>query len=588
VSGAVGEKRELLMIWDSERLGRVIETAQGKRPADLCIQQCNLVNVISGQIEKVNLAVHDGIVLGWGDYQAKEVVDASGMYACPGFVDGHVHLESALLSPAQFCAAVLPWGTTTVVADPHEIANVLGLEGIRYFLKATQNLPFDVYFDLPSCVPATPLETSGANLRGADLLSLFPHRRLLGLAEMMNFPGVLHASPEVIDKLLLFQGQNLNGHAPCLSGLQLNAYLATGIASDHECTSLAEAREKLSKGMNIMIREGSQSKDLAALLPLVDDHTWPRCMLVSDDCHPDDLLREGHMNAIVNQAMARGMDPVRALVLATWTPSRYFRLVRQGALAPGFQADFTLSPTLNPWNPQRVFKRGVEIARGGKLLVEPQSWPQPPLPPSPMKIPSLSLEDLTVPARSGKLRVIGVQEGTLFTKKVLVPPKIVNSNVVANVEEDILKLVVYNRYVPDRPPAVGFVHGLGLRRGAIATTVAHDSHNLMVAGVNDDDILYLADVVRKTGGGMAIGTEGGPLKILPLPIAGLMSDQPLVSVVERFDALKTLAACWGSKLSHPFMALSFLALPVIPELKLTDLGLVDVSSFSVVPLFEAD
>jgi adenine deaminase len=575
------------MTWDSERLGRIIDTAQGKRPADLCIRRCNLVNVISGQIEKVNLAVHDGIILGWGDYEAEEVIDAADMFVCPGFIDGHVHLESSMLSPAQFCAAVLPWGTTAVVADPHEIANVLGLNGIRYFLEATEDLPVDIYFHLPSCVPATPLETSGANLRGADLVSLLPHRRLLGLAELMNFPGVLQAFPEVIDKLVLFQGQNLEGHAPCLSGLQLNAYLATGIASDHECTTLAEAREKLSRGMNIMMREGSQSKDLAALLPVVDDHTWPQCMLVSDDCHPDDLLRQGHMNAIVNQAMARGMPPVRALALATWTPSRYFRLVRQGALAPGFQADFTLSPTLNPWDPHRVFKRGIEVARRGELLVGPQSWPQPPLPPSPMKISRLSLDDLAVPAQPGKLRVIGVQEGTLFTRKVLLPPKTTGSNVVADVEQDVLKLVVYNRYVPDRPPAVGFVHGLGLRRGAIATTVAHDSHNLMVAGASDKDILYVADAVRKAGGGMAIGAEDGPLQMLPLPIAGLMSDQPLATVVERFDALKSLAASWGSTLSHPFMALSFLALPVIPELKLTDLGLVDVSTFSVVPLFDA-
>ena len=473
-----------------------------------------------------------------------------------------------------------------MVADPHEIANVLGVDGIRYFLEATQGLPVDIYYNLPSCVPASPLETSGAHLRGADLFSLLPHERLLGLAEMMNFPGVLHASPEVIDKLLLFQGHNLEGHAPCLGGLQLNAYLATGISSDHECTSLAEAREKLSKGMTIMIREGSQSKDLAALLPLVDEHTWPQCMLVSDDRHPDDLLREGHMNAIVNQAMAKGMNPVRALTLATWTPARYFRLVMQGALAPGFQADFTLSPTLNPWNPQRVFKRGVEVARAGRLFTDPGSWPQPVHPPSPMEISRFSPEDLTIPAQPGTLRVIGLQEGTLITTKMSLDPKIQASEVVADVARDILKVAVYNRYAPDRPPAVGFVHGLGLRQGAMATTVAHDSHNLIVAGGRDDDMLYVADAVRKTRGGMAIGAEGGPLEMLPLPIGGLMSDQPLEGVVERLNTLKDLASTWGSTLANPFMALSFLALPVIPELKLTDLGLVDVSSFSFVSLFD--
>jgi adenine deaminase len=577
------------MKWDSERLTRLIEAAQGKRPADLCLRQCDLVNVISGQVEKINLAIYDGIVLGWGDYDAMQVIDASQMYACPGFIDGHIHIESSLLSPAEFCAAVLPWGTTAVAADPHEIANVLGLDGIRYFLQATQGLPVDVYYHLPSCVPASPLERSGAHLRGADLFSMNPHDRLLGLAEMMNFPGVLQASPEVIDKLLLFEGQNLGGHAPGLGGLQLNAYLAAGISSDHECTSLAEAKEKLSKGMTIMIREGSQSKDLATLLPLVDEHTWPQCLLVSDDCHPDDLLREGHLNAIVNRAMARGLNPVRALSLVTWTPARHFGLARRGALAPGYQADFTLSPTLNPWNPQRVFKRGVEVARAGKLLTDPGSWLQAAKPPpSPMKISRFALEDLAVPAQPGKLRVIGLQEGTLITQKRALSPRIHASHALADVDRDLLKVAVYNRYTPDQRPAVGFVQGLGLRKGAIATTVAHDSHNLIVAGGSDRDMLHVADAVRKAGGGMAIGAEGGPLEILPLPIGGLMSDQPIVKVVGCLDGLKRLVETWGSTLANPFMALSFLALPVIPELKLTDLGLVDVSSFSFVSLFEAD
>ena len=577
---------ERLARLDSERLARQIEAAQGKRPADLCLRRGKLVNVISGSVEEVDLAIYDGMVLGWGDYDAQQGIDASGFYVCPGFIDGHIHLESTMLSPAQFCAAVMPWGTTAVIADPHEIANVLGLEGIRYFLEATRNLPLEVYFNLPSCVPASPLETSGAHLRAADLFSLLPHERLLGLAEMMNFPGVIQAAPEVMDKLVLFQGRTLDGHAPCLGGRQLNAYLTAGIGSDHECTSLPEAREKLTKGMHIMIREGSQSKDLAALLPLVDQHTWPRCMLVSDDRHPDDLLREGHMNAIVNQAMARGMEPVLALTLGTWTAARYFRLDHQGALAPGFQADFTLSPTLNPWNPQRVFKRGVEVARDGKLLLAPQAWPQPSLPPSPMNITRLALEDLAVPAQPGDLRVIGVQEGTILTRKLLLSPRIEGSKVVADTARDLLKLLVYNRYLPDRPPAVGFVKGLGLRKGAIATTVAHDSHNLIAAGGDDNDILQVVDAVRKMGGGMAIGAAGDRLEMLPLPIAGLMSDQPLQVVVERLEALKELAVAWGSTLANPFMALSFLALPVIPELKLTDSGLVDVSSFSFVSLFE--
>ena len=497
------------MEWNTDRLTRIIRAAQGSLPVDLCLRRCRLVNVLTGSIETADLAVYDGMIMGWGNYEAREYIDADGMYVCPGFIDGHIHIESTLLSPAQFCAAVLPWGTSAIVADPHEIANVLGLEGIRYFLEATESLPLDVFFNLPSCVPASPLETSGAQLSARDLQSLLPHPNILGLAEMMNFPGVIMALPDVMEKLVLFQHSIVDGHAPRLDGLHLNAYICGGISSDHECTTLMEAREKLAKGMTIMIREGSQSKDLAELLPVVTDHTWPHCMLVSDDRHPDDLLREGHMNAIVNRAMALGMDPVRAITLATWTPARHFRLPRMGAIAPGFGADFSMSPTLNPWTPERVFKRGTEVARSGRLLVNPDSWPQPQCSPSPMKITRLSIEDLAVAAQPGRLRVIGVQEGTLLTRKLLLQPKIEAGRVVADVDRDILKLVIYNRYFPDRSPAVGFVHGIGLRKGAIATTVAHDSHNLMAVGTSDGAILRVVDAVRESGGGMAIGSEDG-------------------------------------------------------------------------------
>jgi adenine deaminase len=575
------------MKWDSERLTRLIEAAQGKRPADLCLRQCRLVNVLSGTIETVDLAIYDGHIAGWGDYKAVQTIDAAGMYLCPGFMDGHIHIESTLLSPHEFCAAVLPWGTSCVMADPHEIANVLGLEGIRYFLEATSKLPLDVYFALPSCVPASHLETSGASLGAADLATLLPHPQILGLAEMMNFPGVLMALPDIVEKLLLFRDSVMGGHAPRLDGLGLNAYLSTGIDSDHECTLLSEAREKLEKGMAIMIREGSQSKDMEELLPLVNDHNWPNFMLVSDDRHPDDLLREGHMNAIVNRAMALGMEPVRALTMATWTTARHFGLKRRGAIAPGYQADFSLSPTLSPWEPQRVFKGGVEVARDGKLLVNPDSWQQPAYPPSPMKVSGLRVEELAVPAQTGSLRVIGVQEGTLLTRKLLMAPRIENGHVVADLDRDILKLVIYNRYVPDRPPMVGFVHGIGLKEGAIATTVAHDSHNLIAAGADDAAILKVVDAVRKSGGGMAIGARDGVVSVLSLPIGGLMSDLPVAEVVRSLEMLKAQAEKWGSPLRNPFMALSFLALPVIPELKLTDLGLVDVSTFSLVPLFES-
>jgi adenine deaminase len=572
---------------DSMLLQELLEVARGHRPADFCFRGGQVINVFSGRVDQVDLAIHRGFVVGSGSYAARANVDLDGAYVCPGFIDGHLHMESTLLSPAQFCAAVLPHGTSAVVADPHEIANVLGVAGIRYFLDATEHLPLDVFFNLPSCVPASPLETSGATLRACDLHSLLPHPRIIGLAEMMNFPGVIHAVPEVVDKVLLFQDRIRDGHAPRLSGLGLNAYLTAGISSDHECTALDEAREKLDKGMVIMLREGSQSKDLAELLPVVDQHTWPRCMLVSDDCHPDDLVQEGHMNAVVNRAMSLGLDPVLAITLATWTPAAYFRISRRGAVAPGYQADFSISPTLNPWNPQRVFKRGQEVGREGRLLIDPEKWLQPQPPASPMFLSRLTVSDLAVTAQAGKLKVIRVQEGSLLTSKILVTPKIDGGVVISDPDRDILKLVVFNRYQPDKSPSVGFIQGFGLTRGAIATTVAHDAHNIIAVGANDDDILAVVEAIRQSGGGMGIGIAGEAATMLPLPLAGLMSTWPVERVSEQLEQLKQQARSWGSPLNNPFLALSFMALGVIPELKLTDLGLVDVTTFSLVPLFEA-
>jgi adenine deaminase len=570
---------------DTVRLKGLIEAARGLKPADLCIKGCRLVNVFSGRIESSDLAVHNGFIAGWGDYEGIQTIRADGMYVSPGFIDGHVHIESSLLCPANFCASVLPWGTSAVVADPHEIANVLGLDGIRYFLECARRLPLDIFVNLPSCVPASHLETSGASLSGVDLQSLLPNDNLLGLAEMMNFPGVIGADPNVMDKLLLFQDMLIDGHCPQLSGRDLNAYMAGGIGSDHECTTFEEAAEKLARGMSVMIRQGSQSKDLAKLIGVVNDSTWPRCMFVSDDVHPDDLIGKGHMNHIINGAMADGMDPVRAITLASWTTANHFRLRRRGALAPGFLADFSLSPTLNPWNPVRVFKGGVEVGRERKLIVDPSCWVMPPMPGSPMRMDPVSPKQLVVPAKPGKLRVIGALEETLFTQKLLMDPKIEDGCVVCDMDRDLLKLAVYNRYVAGTRPAVGFIHGLGLKKGAIATSIAHDSHNIIAAGVSDADITSAVSALVETGGGMAAAV-GDLIEVLPLPIAGLMSPLPATEVSARLKVLKALIRDWGAKLENPYMALSFLALPVIPELKITDLGLVEVSSFAHVDLFE--
>ncbi len=574
------------MKFDTARLSALIDAAKGARLADLCIRNCRLVNVFSGKVEKADLAVFDSLFLGWGEYEALETIDAGGMYVSPAFIDGHIHIESSLLSPAGFCAAVLPWGTGAVVADPHEIANVLGIQGIKYFLECARGLPLDIFFNLPSCVPASHLETSGARLQAADLESLIPDEHILGLAEMMNFPGVLFADPEVTDKLLLFQDGIIDGHCPGLGGRDLNAYVAAMIRSDHECTTSAEAEQKLARGMAVMIREGSQSKDLKNLIGIVNDQTWPHCMLVSDDVHPDDLITRGHMNAIVNRAMQFGLEPVRAITLATWTAANHFRLPRLGAIAPGYFADFSISPTLNPWNPVRVFKRGVEVAREGKLLANQSSWPSPVTPESPMRISRIGSDDLLVPARPGKIRVIDVLEGTLLTEKSLMEPKIGNGYVVSDPERDILKIAVFNRYIEGRPPAIGFVRGMGLKRGALATSIAHDSHNVIAIGVSDSDIIAAVSALRKSGGGMAAAGPDGKVEFLPLPIAGLMSPGSAPEISERLNRLKKLAMALGTTLANPFMAMSFLALPVIPELKLTDLGLVEVSRFVHVPLFE--
>jgi len=570
---------------DTVRLKALIRVARGLKPADLCIKGCRLVNVFSGEIESADLAIQNGFIAGWGDYEGVQTIRADGMYVSPGFIDAHVHMESSLLSPANFCAAVLPWGTSAVVADPHEIANVLGLDGIRYFLECASHLPLDIFMGLPGCVPASHLETSGASLSGVDLQSLLPNEHLFGLAEMMNFPGVIGADQGVLDKLLLFQDMLIDGHCPQLTGRDLNAYTSAGINSDHECTSFKEAAEKLARGMIVMIRQGSQSKDLEKLIGVVNDSTWPRCMFVSDDVHPDELIAKGHMNAIINAAMEAGMHPVRAITLASWTAANHYGLRRRGALAPGYFADFSISPTLNPWNPVRVFKGGIEVGRKGKLIVDPSSWIMPPMPGSPMRMSGISPKQLAVPAKPGKLRVIEALEATLFTRQLLLEPKIENGFVVCDTERDVLKIAVYNRYAAGRNPAVGFVRGLGLKKGAVATSVAHDSHNIIAAGVSDKDIHSAVSALIETGGGMSAALDD-LVDVLPLPIAGLMSPLPAFEVSSRLKVLKALFKHWGSELDNPYMALSFLALPVIPELKITDRGLVDVTSFSHVDLFE--
>jgi adenine deaminase len=569
----------------TQEIAHIIAAAQGAIPADLCLRGCQVVNVFTGTIEQGDVAISQGVFLGIAQgYEASTTMDAQGMYVAPGFLDAHIHLESTMLSPRQWCSAALPHGTTAVVADPHEIANVLGIAGIRYLIDATESLPLDVFFMLPSCVPASPLEGSGASLSGADLMTLAHHPRVLGLGEMMNFPGVLGAQPQVLEKLALFQNMPQDGHAPLLGGLGLQAYAAAGISSDHESTCPGEAAEKLRCGMAIMLRHGSASKDLAALAPVVTDHTWPWCMLATDDCHPHDLIQHGHMDHVVTQAMAAGIPPVRAIAMATITTARHFGLRRRGAIAPGYLADFSISPTLSPWQPVVVVKNGRIVAQEGRLVDDLPLPPSPALAPA-MDLPPLRAEDLVVPAKGRRVRVIGAVDGSLLTADMEMEALVHNGQIISDPHRDMAKVAVWNRYGSGAPPAVGFVRGLGLRCGAMGSTVAHDSHNLLVAGVDDACMLAVASALRDAGGGMAIATTPEEVDVLPLPIAGLMSDAPATAVAAAMERLSAAARRLGTKLTQPFMTLSFLALPVIPALKITDRGLVETASFQFVPLY---
>ncbi|MEE8620961.1 MAG: adenine deaminase, partial [Syntrophobacteria bacterium] len=567
-----------------QRLARRLEAARGDRPVDLLFRGGKVVNVFTGELAATSVAVFDGVVVGFGERQANEVVELDGGILSPGFIDGHFHLESSLLMPAEFARAVLPHGTTTVVADPHEIANVAGIAGVQFMLEASEDIGLEVFYMAPSCVPATHLETAGAELSGNDIEKLAQHPRILGLAEVMNFPGVIMGDEAILDKLERFLDKTIDGHSPGLSGAQLDAYLCGGIGSDHECTRLEEAREKLGKGMHIMLREGSQARDLEALAPLVTAQTKQRCMLVSDDCHPEDLLEQGHMNRVLKRAMELSIDPITAIQLASLNPARYFGLRTLGAIAPGYQADMVLLNSLQPLQIGRVYKKGKLVAENGKCLLAKK--------PVAAKVQLISMnleelkeEDLRLQAQGSEMRAIRAVPNTLITEEEIVTVADRQGQAVSDANRDLLKIVVIERHQGSGRKGFGFVRGLGLRKGALASTVAHDSHNLIVVGVSDSDMVVAANTLRELGGGLVVVSDGQVQAQLPLPVAGLMTAASLEQVVAWKKEVNQAALELGATLEHPFMALSFLALPVIPKLKLTDQGLVDVESFTHVPLF---
>ncbi|MGQ9593235.1 MAG: adenine deaminase [Anaerolineae bacterium] len=566
-------------------LERRIAVARGEEPADLVLRNARLVNVLSGEVHPADVAIWGGYVVGLGEgYEGREERDLEGRHLCPGFLDGHLHLESTLLQVAEFARTVVPHGTTAVVLDPHEIANVAGVAGIRYLLDSSQGAACTVYVMLPSCVPATDMETSGAVLTADDLAPLLEHPRVLGLGEVMNYPGVLSRAPEVLRKVRLAAGRPVDGHAPGLSGRDLNAYLAAGIRSDHECTTLEEAREKLRRGMAIMLREGTTAHNLRDLLPLVTPANARRFLLVSDDRHPDDLLDHGHMDHSLRLAIASGLDPVVAVQMATRNPAEYFGLRDLGAVAPGYRADLVVLDDLHEVRVSQVYKDGRLVAQDGHLLL---SAPQPPKVHlgNTMRV-DWDRVDFRVPAQGRRVRVIQVLPDQILTRALVEEVRTEDGLAVADPERDLLKLAVVERHHATGNMALGFARGFGLRQGALASTVGHDAHNLVVVGVDEADMLLAARHLADLGGGFAAVANGRVLADLPLPIGGLMSDQPVEAVRKGMDRLLAVAReVLGSPLPNPFMTLSFVALAVIPKLRLTDRGLVDVTQFQFVPLF---
>jgi adenine deaminase len=568
-----------------ELLQQRIKAARRQIPSDLVLKKGRVVNVFSGEILERDVAVHQGRIVGVGErYTGRQEVDVQGRFIAPGLIDGHMHIESTMLLPSRLAAALLVRGTTAIVSDPHEIANVMGLEGIRFMLRESETLPFDIFFMAPSCVPATPLETSGASLDPADLASLREEPRILGLAEMMNYPGVLGGDQKVIEKLGLFRGRVIDGHAPSLAGHDLQAYCSAGGQSDNETSDLREAEEKLRTGMMVMIREGTSAKNLEALLPLVNQKNCRRFCFVTDDLHPEDLREKGHLDYVLKKAVRLGLDPLTALQMVTLNPAEFFRLHDRGAVAPGYRADLVVLENLESFSAERVYKDGRLAAFEGKTVQFTQTKEED-LPSWPVKIASLSPESFRIMKQGAKARVIEVIPGQILTRARIEEVLSINGWVLPDTQKDVLKLVVVERHKGTGRIGRGLVRGFGLKKGALASSVAHDSHNIIAVGVEDLDLFTAIEEIQRMGGGLVVAESGRIAAKAALEIGGLMSKEPLESLTAQIKTISRAAKSLGCILPEPFMALSFLSLPVIPELKLTDRGLVDVRMFALVPLF---
>ncbi|AGG06378.1 MULTISPECIES: adenine deaminase [Dehalococcoides] len=564
-------------------LSQLIKVARGETEADLVLLNARVINVFNAEIEQANVAVFDGKIAGVGDYRhGKEVIDLKGAYLLPGLINGHTHVESSMLDIAQYARAVVSHGTLALITDLHEISNVCGKEGIDYVLDASADLPLSIFLQVPSCVPATHLETAGAEINSQDVADLLRLPNVTGLGEMMNFPGVLFGVPSVLDKIIAAAGKVLDGHAPGLSGKDLNAYISAGIHSDHECIHLAEAKEKLARGMYIMIREGSSEKNLAELLPLVTDQTYKRCLFVVDDRSCADLKSDGDIDAVVRKAIRLGLDPVRAIQLASINTAEYFHLQGHGAIAPGYLANMIVCQNLEQLDIDMVFHKGKLVAEKGQALFKPQSR----IPKSLLNsihIRPFDTKDLILKTIQPQIPVIEVIPGQIVTRRLDLKIPAENGVIKANTELDLLKIVVMERHHQSGNMGHGLIRGFGLKKGAIASSVAHDSHNVVAVGTNDADLYTAIKELERINGGIALAVDGQVTASVSLPVAGLLSTKPLEEVVTELEEINNQVAKLGCKLSAPFATLSFMALPVIPELRLTDLGLVDVKTFKLIP-----
>lgn len=555
---------------------RIIAVAAGREKADLVLKNAKYLNVFSNEFLCGDIAVANGLIAGVGKYDGKTEIDVSGKLVLPGFIDAHIHLESSMVTPAEFAKAVVAHGTTTVITDPHEITNVMGIDGVEYMIQASQNLPIDVHFMMPSCVPATEIDESGAELDCKDIDLYLDNKKVLGLAEMMNYVGVINGDKNVLSKIVTSQAHHkkIDGHAPELSGNDLNAYIAAGVYSDHECSTFENALEKLRKGQFIMIREGTAAHNLKALMPLLTQQYYSRCMFATDDKHPSDLLYGGHIDYIVKQALKNGADPIVALKTATHHAARYFLLNNKGAIASGYLADIVVVNNLEDFNVETVFKCGKLVFDG-----EVKDFSAPTVDEKLAKkcFDTFHLDSVTPSSFKvdGKLGLIGLVGGELLTRNLGTADKI-------DVENDILKIACIERHKGTNHIGVGYVKGYSLKSGAVATSVAHDSHNIITVGCNDDDIAVAVNAIKDSKGGIAVVENGKIKALLELPIAGLMSDEPLTTVNEKLENAKSSAYELGADKSiDPFMTLSFLSLPVIPSLRITTKGVFDAENWKM-------